>query len=608
MTQTSRKRLLALSLMVIAVGVALRCAYLGERPMHHDEAIHATFSFYWFENPSTGYYKYDPTYHGALLYWVVQWLYTFFGVGQTQARLFPLLFGCGVLASPWFFRRWMGTTSALIATVMLAISPLMVYYSRFLAHDMPTAVFTLLSAGFFIRFLEHRDNPKRAPLWLCAAASSLGLLFCVKASSFIHTFIFATFGILYALVLRKKAWIREWKNPDTWALWFLAVSVFLVTFATIETAIFRNPVAFADGLFRKVIPYWWGQHSVERLGGPATYHLRSLLLHELPVTLLLFAVMGRETLRFRWGKYALGLLIVIVVVTIPFPWNFDNTFPFARGLWKATKVHYSPDLFLYASCFIFGVAVCAEYLKRGKIFLAFLTYWNFATLAIYSFAGEKTPWLSVHPALPTIFLVAYLLPRWAEELSTKTVRRWAPAAFAVCAVMIAYQIRLAHRVNFVTESTPGDLLSQIHNTKDVLRVVDWMNRAAIENHELPRETRVGLIGEPTWGFYFYFIKYGFRNYVGTYENLKGDERFVIIGEDQLLKREAEMVAKNYQVTKLHSRGWWVPEHHKVSWGDWIAYAWTRQPRKEQIALTPMYVFYKPKEGSPASRQISGERN
>jgi DNA-binding beta-propeller fold protein YncE len=46
-----------------------------------------------------------------------------------------------------------------------------------------------------------------------------------------------------------------------------------------------------------------------------------------------------------------------------------------------------------------------------RYFVALLIYWAIAVLVIYSWAGEKMPWLTVHLTLPLIFLAAWTIDR-----------------------------------------------------------------------------------------------------------------------------------------------------------------------------------------------------
>jgi hypothetical protein len=61
-----------------------------------------------------------------------------------------------------------------------------------------------------------------------------------------------------------------------------AVAAAVVVTVPLFTVGFRHP---GDWFFPyKAISYWWGQHSIERVGGPPWYHLPRLGLYEfLPI-------------------------------------------------------------------------------------------------------------------------------------------------------------------------------------------------------------------------------------------------------------------------------------------------------------------------------------
>ena len=74
------------------MAIVLRQLRLGEAPFHPDEAIHAYFS-YGFAG-----YRFDPVYHGPLLYHLVALLFNFAGEYDYTARLVPALLGIGLVA------------------------------------------------------------------------------------------------------------------------------------------------------------------------------------------------------------------------------------------------------------------------------------------------------------------------------------------------------------------------------------------------------------------------------------------------------------------------------------------------------------------------------
>ena len=63
-------------------------------------------------------------------------------------------------------------------------------------------------------------------------------------------------------------------------------------------------------------------------------------------------------------------------------------------------------------------------MSEGRLFPTFLAYWAILAFIIYSWAGEKMPWLVLQMALPLLLMGALFLgdifsaPRWNEA-------RWA---------------------------------------------------------------------------------------------------------------------------------------------------------------------------------------
>lgn len=594
----------------MAGGLLMRCLELDLRPMHHDESIHATFAYQWMDTPDTAYYKYDPTYHGPFLYIVTRALFQLFGVGTAQARMFPLIFGLCVVFTPLLFRRWMGQRAAWASVILLAVSPLQIYYSRFLAHDMPSLTFAAASAAAFLAYAMH---PAKGRKWLWLSSAAMGLLFSVKAVSFLYVFIYATAIVLLGSMHRWQRGERVLVKPelpgdypaaDLARHLVVALLVFCLSYGIFQTSLLHNPQGFADGLFTRVLAYWWGQHSVERLSGPTIFHLRSMLLHELPVLIVALVYTCNALRETAWGRWSLWALLAIFVVTVPSGWKMTDVMPAGvQGLLGALKIRVSADLFLYATAFVCGLLGSFRLLQREQWFAAFLNYWSFAALAIYSFAGEKTPWLTVHVLYPMALLGGMAIAEWVTHWHLQGAWQWGRVprwrwqqwtAVAVGLLALAYQLRIGYFVNYVTAGEPQDLLSQVHNTKDVKYVVDWMNRTAMETGDKQKGLPITISGDVVWAFYFYLIEYGYKNFTLDTNNLDGRQRFVILDEKVGREFEGKLQGLGYRLTKLDHSGWWVPEHGPVTWLNWVGYAWNRKP-PNPVGLTPLYVFYKPLE-------------
>ncbi|MDP2727794.1 MAG: TIGR03663 family protein, partial [Dehalococcoidia bacterium] len=138
---------------LVALAAALRFWDLGSRAIHHDESLHATYS--WYLATGKG-YRHDPMMHGPFQFHATAIVYFLLGISDYTSRVMPAIFGTALVALPWFWRRQLGRAGALVSTGMLTISPIFLYYSRFARNDIYMAVWTLLTAIFIWRYLEER--------------------------------------------------------------------------------------------------------------------------------------------------------------------------------------------------------------------------------------------------------------------------------------------------------------------------------------------------------------------------------------------------------------------------------------------------------------------
>ncbi len=127
---------------VILLGAILRFWGLGDKPLHHDESLHAYFSLQLMHNlenwaacfnamPGYTCYQYDPLLHGpfqfhiiALVYRVSQWLGVYDnGVNTFTVRIPAATLGTVIVGLPYFLRDYLGKLGAWIASFLLAVSP-----------------------------------------------------------------------------------------------------------------------------------------------------------------------------------------------------------------------------------------------------------------------------------------------------------------------------------------------------------------------------------------------------------------------------------------------------------------------------------------------------
>ena len=119
-------------LALVVLTLVLHFWGLGDRSYHHDEAIHAHSSYNLLKN---GIYRYDPTYHGPLLYYLTATSYALLGDSDFTARLPVALAGVLLIGVAWSLRRPFGGRAAWWMGLLVTLSPTVLYYGRFLRMD-----------------------------------------------------------------------------------------------------------------------------------------------------------------------------------------------------------------------------------------------------------------------------------------------------------------------------------------------------------------------------------------------------------------------------------------------------------------------------------------
>jgi uncharacterized protein (TIGR03663 family) len=365
---------------VVAVALVVRLVKLGDRPMHHDESLDAWFSW----RISRGEpYAYDPVYHGPLRFYLTGGLFRVAGATEFTARLLAAGGGTGLVALTGGLRRWLGDVGSLATAAMLAVSPSMLYISRFGREDVP---FALLELGLLVVAASWLTRPTR---WHPPVAGALlAAAFATKETSFIVVAVMGSYlgGLLVLELLDRRRGRAPTGTSVTaairapgWQSLALGAATFVLVFSACFSVGFTNPGGIVDGA-ADGIRYWLSQQPVNRGDQPWPYYLAILAGYEWPI--LPLAVVGAATILRRPDPIG-GLL-----------------------LWTAV-----------------------------------------ANLIVYSWASERFPWLVVHPLLPIVLVAGLGADRlWRRRaaggarwaLGAPAVAVAVAVALAAMAVPVAY--------------------------------------------------------------------------------------------------------------------------------------------------------------------------
>ena len=188
------KKCCVLILAVTIVAIAMRLPRLAQRPMHGDEAVHA---IKFRELLEEGVYTYNPDeYHGPTLNYLtliparIVSAKKLTDVSEFTLRIVPVFFGVMLLFLLLLMVNGLGTGAAVYAAVLTAISPAMVFYSRYYIQEMLLVCFAFGAIVFGYRYTRSKKIT-----WALLTGVSLGLMHATKETCII------AFGSMFLALL-----------------------------------------------------------------------------------------------------------------------------------------------------------------------------------------------------------------------------------------------------------------------------------------------------------------------------------------------------------------------------------------------------------------------
>lgn len=233
-------------MLAFAGALFFRLPALDTRPLHNDEAVNAVkVAELW----QDGRYAYDPDeYHGPTLhYFTLLFLWLSGAAGPDDLpdralRLAPVFFGAALILLLPLFRSGLGSHAIIWSALFIAISPAMVFYSRYFIHEMLLIFFTALAIGAGWRYTQTRSR-----FWAVTAGAALGLMFATK-----ETFVLslAAMGFALLVVLRKSlpTTARGLLNVLPWRDAALAGAACLVVWLLFFSSFFTNYAGLIDSV------------------------------------------------------------------------------------------------------------------------------------------------------------------------------------------------------------------------------------------------------------------------------------------------------------------------------------------------------------------------
>jgi len=380
---------LVLSIFIIAA--LFRFIDLSSRPMHGDEAINAVMSA---DVVESGQFDYKPTqHHGPILYYTGALFSAFHGLTNIQEfsesflRGITALIGFLLLWVGFGFRKTLNINIIILAIGFMAVSPSLVFYSRYFIHE---SFFVLFSFGLIASGVQFLYTKKIG--WLILAGITLGCLMSTKETWPIIIFSMGCAGT----ILYFNNGFKPSVSPKQFLI-FIGVSIGT---AFLFYSDFLQDIKHSTDFFSAFSPY------LNRVAAEGIHN------HSWTYYLNILFPFGYSGNGFHWGEglifmafflnlrikeqptiisflfwYSLILLTILSLIPYKTPWNI---------------LGIMPGVILVASYTIYH-ELEKPIMRNGVIGLLF----GFMFLQSYSFnfiheADQETPHVYAHPTKDVI--------------------------------------------------------------------------------------------------------------------------------------------------------------------------------------------------------------
>lgn len=553
---------------ILALGLILRFYQLDLKPFHHDEAIFAMYGVFQYDQPNTAFYKYLPMLNGPILFYLLEISYKLFGVSDFSARFPGALLSSLMLFIPLYYRRYFSNYwIPLVLTAIIATSPLMVYFARFLRHEF--LVFWIYLLGLATHFFA----PRRWKLMIYPLL--LSLHWCVKE----NVFVFLAILLGYVFFYRALRWLQErrinfypQKVLQDWQ-WLLAgIMLASALFWYFYTAAGRYPQGWWAGL-TEGFTYWSQQHGIERIKGPFSMHLLMLTWYEL-ATMSLLAVLLFWHAYQHFPKHYWKCLSAILILSFVAGGHYP--LPQFPQLIEVLKLKNPLDLGFCLFLALFSLLQVGHLIWYRQGALALLNYLFLSHFFTYSYLGEKVPWLALYPLLFALILIAVYLQRQCHQFSAKW---WVPLLITI----VSYNGFYAYRTAFERHSDFREYLIQVHPQSH------YKNELMTFAQQLKNQfiqPKLLLLDDSSWINFWYLHPLKFE--LGFDPNAHPLQYY-----DGIIatKRQLSLV-DHYQEREISYAGWWVVDERLLSLERIADYAFTHQAWNESGHLKIFFYLRK----------------
>ena len=484
-------------LIVIAavLALALRLPRLQQRPMHTDEAVHAVkFG----ELLEQGRYTYDPyEFHGPTLNYLtlvparISSADKLTEISEFTLRIVPVFFGVLLVLLALLVVDGLGGASA-CAAVLAAISPAMVFYSRYYIQEALLVCFTFGAIAFGYRYTQTKNIA-----WAILCGACLGLMHATKETSII-----AFCSMFLAILLTR--YVRKQKTGDKGQKFCRSLSVtprqvFRHFFAGLSTAALISALFYSSFLTNP-------NGILDSFRAYSTYIGRG----------------SGSTLHIHPWHYYLKMLIY---------------FRFAEGpIWSEALIVILAVIGFIAAMKEKGLSGVNSRLPK------FIAFYTLIMTVVYSAIRHKTPWCMLG------FLHGMILLAGVGACAViKMARHVLPRLIVICLLIAAsgHLLWQSYLANYVYYADPRNPYVYAHTTTDIFAMTQRIEEIA-HVHEDGKEMEIHFVcpdEHDFWPFPWYLRSFPNVGYFKTVTDRVVSASVIVASpsvEQELLSRLYEL--------------------------------------------------------------------
>ena len=332
----------------------------------------------------------------------------------------------------------------------------------------------------------------------------------------------------------------------------LSIAIYILLFTTFLT----HRRGFFQ-IYRETFSYWWGQHLEHRIRGEFHYYIPLLLIYEFLPFIIVFS--GTLFSLFRNKIIKRYVIPGWIVLTIIFILCFTLYKIKIDTQWLDKTLHMSHPIHIYMTItiFFFGMLQTIRYILRKEGLFAFFFFWFWMSLLLYSYAGEKVPWINVHITIPLLFTSALFIQKLLrDEFYLRSKKILLP----IFLVLGLFTFTAAMKVCFVQPANIAERMIYAHISIEFKDAVQEMERIAFllgtrEKTEINVES--GLL--INWQMRWYFRDYPNLREIGGLDTFNTPICFVDwdkVDPSGPPEKRNKHILENYHFTLIKMCNWW----------------------------------------------------